>query len=384
MVLSFLFFLSFSVAFYFETGSMAAILPYLITVLGASSLILLTVHYTTSQQDKLMSTVASILYDKAIALDNEREKNKKAQAVGISNTTGKDKGKLIPVDRPDVDFEDVGGLARVKEEIKKAIIYPFDHPDLYSLYGKRVGEGIMLYGPPGCGKTFISRATAGEAKASFINVKLSDVLSKWVGGSEKAISEAFETANKNSPAILFFDEIDALGSKRGDMSQDHTNRLVNALLMEMDGFTGPKEKVLVLAATNEPWNVDTALKRPGRFSKILFIPPPDFKARYQILKILSEKKPVSPMVNLKMMAKKTAGYCCADLEQIVEEAADVPLKEAISGKRSRAIRESDFLEVLKERSSSILPWFKYAREQLIVHRCEREFPELWEFVKKIK
>lgn len=384
MALTFLFFLSFSAAYYFETGSMATILPYLITVLGASSVILMTVHYTTNQQDKLMNTVASILYDKAIALDRERESNKKTLAEGVSDANSSNKNKIIPVDKPDVNFEDVGGLTRVKEEIKKAIIYPFEHPDLYSLYGKRVGEGLLLYGPPGCGKTFISRATAGQANASFINVKLSDVLSKWVGGSEKSISESFEVAHKNNPAILFFDEIDALGSKRGSMSQDHTNRLVNSLLMEMDGFAGPKEKVLVLAATNEPWNVDTALKRPGRFSKLLFIPPPDFRARYQILKILAEKKPVSPMVNLKMIAKKTASYSCADLEQIVEEAADVPLKEAISGKKSRAIGESDFMKVLKTRSSSILPWFKYAREQLIVHRSQNEFPELWEFVKKIE
>ncbi len=372
-------------AYYFQTGSISAILPYLITIMGASFLILLTVHYTTSQQDKLMNTVASILYDKAIALDKEREKNQdeSGDMIAQGDSTAKGKG-IIPIDKPSVDFANVGGLERVKEEIRKAIIYPFDHPELYTLYGKRIGEGILLYGPPGCGKTFISRATAGEAKASFINIKLSDILSKWVGQSERKISEAFETAAKNKPAILFFDEVDALGSKRGDMSQDHTNRLVNSLLMEMDGFAGPKEQVLILAATNEPWNVDSALKRPGRFSKLLFIPPPDFEARYQILKILAENKPVSPLVDLKMIAKKTAGYSSADLEQIVEEAADIPLKEAISGKKSRAINESDFFRVLKKRSSSILPWFKHAKEQLIIRDCRDEFQELWRFVKKIK
>ena len=353
---------------------------FVIIVSAAAFLVLLTIHYTTNQQDKLMNTVASILYDKAIALEEEQ---KQRSAVGGGNSDIKNRS-IIPVDKPDINFSNVGGLRRVKEEIRKAIIYPFEHPRLYSLYGKRIGEGILLYGPPGCGKTFISRATAGEANASFINLRLSDILSKWVGQSEKNITEAFKVASKNKPAILFFDEMDSIGSKRGEMSQDHTNRLVNALLMELDGFEGPKEKVLILAATNEPWNVDTALKRPGRFSKLLFIPPPDHRARLKILKLLSEKKPISPMVDLKMIAKKTAGYSCADLEQVVEEAADIPLKEAIAGNKSRAIRESDFLEVLKGRSSSIQPWYKHAKQQLILRGCQVEFKGLWKLVKDIK
>jgi len=375
-----LFLLGFLILYYYSTGNFEQVALFVIIVSSAAFLVLLTIHYTTNQQDKLMNTVASILYDKAIALEEE-QKQRTAAGGGSSNLKGH---SIIPVDKPEIDFSNVGGLRRVKEEIRKAIIYPFEHPRLYSLYGKRIGEGILLYGPPGCGKTFISRATAGEANASFINLRLSDILSKWVGQSEKNITEAFKVASKNKPAILFFDEMDSIGSKRGEMSQDHTNRLVNALLMELDGFEGPKEKVLILAATNEPWNVDTALKRPGRFSKLLFIPPPDHRARLKILKILSEKKPISPMVNLKLIAKKTAGYSCADLEQVVEEAADIPLKEAIAGKKSRAIRESDFLEVLKGRSSSIQPWFKHAKQQLMLRGCQVEFKELWKLVKNIK
>ena len=375
-----LFLLVFLILYYYSTGNFEQVAMFVIIVSAAAFLVLLTIHYTTNQQDKLMNTVASILYDKAIALEEEQ---KQRSAVGGGNSDIKNRS-IIPVDKPDINFSNVGGLRRVKEEIRKAIIYPFEHPRLYSLYGKRIGEGILLYGPPGCGKTFISRATAGEANASFINLRLSDILSKWVGQSEKNITEAFKVASKNKPAILFFDEMDSIGSKRGEMSQDHTNRLVNALLMELDGFEGPKEKVLILAATNEPWNVDTALKRPGRFSKLLFIPPPDHRARLKILKLLSEKKPISPMVDLKMIAKKTAGYSCADLEQVVEEAADIPLKEAIVGNKSRAIRESDFLEVLKGRSSSIQPWYKHAKQQLILRGCQVEFKGLWKLVKDIK
>ena len=370
----------FLLLYYFETGNFIQVALFIIIVSAAAFLVLLTIHYTTNQQDKLMNTVASILYDKAIALEEEQKK----RAVPAGGGSGGASSSIIPVDKPDIDFSDVGGLKRVKEEIRKAIIYPFEHPKLYSLYGKRIGEGILLYGPPGCGKTYIARATAGEANASFINLKLSDVLSKWVGQSEKNITEAFRVASTNKPAILFFDEADAIGSKRGEMAQDHTNRLVNALLMELDGFEGPKEKVLILAATNEPWHVDSALKRPGRFSKLLFIPPPDHRARLEILRILAEKKPISHLVNLKMIAKKTAGYSCADLEQIVEEAADIPLKEAISGKKSRPIRESDFIRVLKRRSSSIHPWFRHAKQQLVLRGSEGEFPELWKLIKKIK
>jgi len=379
-ILSLLFLLIFLLIYVMMTGDYILISLVVIIVSGAAFLVLLTVHYTTNQQDKLMNTVASILYDKAIALEEEQKRN----VVADGGSVVKAASSIIPVVKPNVDFSSVGGLGRVKEEIRKAIIYPFEHPKLYSLYGKRVGEGILLYGPPGCGKTFISRATAGEANASFINLRLSDILSKWVGQSEKNIAEAFKVATQNKPAILFFDEIDSIGSKRGEMSQDHTNRLVNALLMELDGFEGPKEKVLILAATNEPWNVDSALKRPGRFSKLLFIPPPDFKARLKILKLLSEKKPISPMVNLKIISKKTAGFSCADLEQLVEEAADIPLKEAISGKKSRAIRESDFLRVLKRRPSSIQPWFKHARQQLVLRGCQSEFKALWKIVKNIE
>ena len=379
-ILALLFLLGFLLLYYSQTGDFNRVALFIIIVSAAAFLVLLTIHYSTNQQDKLMNTVASILYDKAIALEEEQKK----RSIPVGGGSGKASSSIIPVDKPDIDFSDVGGLKRVKEEIRKAIIYPFEHPKLYSLYGKRIGEGILLYGPPGCGKTYIARATAGEANASFINLKLSDVLSKWVGQSEKNITEAFRVASTNKPAILFFDEADAIGSKRGEMSQDHTNRLVNALLMELDGFEGPKEKVLILAATNEPWHVDSALKRPGRFSKLLFIPPPDHKARFEILKILAEKKPISHLVNLKMIAKKTAGYSCADLEQIVEEAADIPLKEAISGKKSRPIRESDFLRVLKRRSSSIQPWFRHARQQLVLRGSEGEFPELWKFIKKIK
>jgi len=379
-ILALLFLLGFLLLYYSQTGDFNRVALFIIIVSAAAFLVLLTIHYSTNQQDKLMNTVASILYDKAIALEEEQKK----RSIPVGGGSGKASSSIIPVDKPDIDFSDVGGLKRVKEEIRKAIIYPFEHPKLYSLYGKRIGEGILLYGPPGCGKTYIARATAGEANASFINLKLSDVLSKWVGQSEKNITEAFSVASMNKPAILFFDEADAIGSKRGEMSQDHTNRLVNSLLMELDGFEGPKEKVLILAATNEPWHVDSALKRPGRFSKLLFIPPPDHKARFEILKILAEKKPISHLVDLKMIAKKTAGYSCADLEQIVEEAADIPLKEAISGKKSRPIRESDFIRVLKRRSSSIQPWFRHARQQLVLRGSEGEFPELWKFIKKVK
>lgn len=290
--------------------------------------------------------------------------------------------KFLPIEKPNITFNDVGGLKFVKEEIKKAIIYPFKHPEIYEMYGKKAGEGILLYGPPGCGKTYIAKAAAGESNASFISIKSSDIFSKWLGESEKNIKKVFEIARENAPSIVFIDEIDALGTKRSGTYSIYAKRVVNELLMALDGIDTKKEDVLILAATNEPWAVDPALRRPGRFSKLIFVSPPDHEARIEIFKIYTKNRPVDKIVDFNELAKLTDGYSAADIAQICEEAADIPLEEALEGKRPRKIKMEDFLKVIKNRKSSLIPWFKMAKHQIKKSGEEEVFKELLEWIEK--
>ena len=217
------------------------------------------------------------------------------------------------VERPRLTFAAVGGMETLKDEIRLKIIYPLTHPDLYRAYGKAVGGGILLYGPPGCGKTHLARATAGEIAAGFIAVGLDDVLDMWIGGSEKNLHALFEQARRNAPCVLFFDEVDALGASRTDMRRSGGRHLINQFLAEMDGVEHSNEGVLILAATNAPWHLDPAFRRPGRFDRILFVPPPDAPARAAILRLLCAGKPLGD-VDFEALARKTDGFSGADLK----------------------------------------------------------------------
>src|SRR5436305_62231 len=197
---------------------------------------------------------------------------------------------LGDIERPKVTFADIGGMEHVKEEVRIKIIHPLTHPELYKAYGKKTGGGILMYGPPGCGKTHLARATAGEIKAGFISVGINDVLEMWIGNSERNLHALFEQARRNKPCVLFFDEVDALGARRSDMQHSAGRHLINQFLAEMDGIQASNEGVLILAATNSPWHLDPAFRRPGRFDRVLFVPPPDAAARAAILRIQCREK----------------------------------------------------------------------------------------------
>jgi transitional endoplasmic reticulum ATPase len=324
-------------------------------------------------EKRLRQELAETFYGKAMSIISM-----KAAATGhVSGAQAADEEslKVVPIEKPDINFSYVGGLDDVKNEIRKVIVYPFQHPEIYEHYRKKIGEGILMYGPPGCGKTFIAKAAAGECGASFITLKVGEILSKWLGESEKNVKAAFEAAKKHQPSILFFDEIDAIGGKR-DESSDASKRVVNALLVELDGVTTTKDKRLVLAATNAPWDVDPALRRPGRFSKLLFLPPPDLESRKQIFKLGTKDRPLDTDVDFDVLAAKTDGYSSADIIQICDESADIPLEEALAGKPPRKIGHSDFLAVIKKRKSSITPWFRLANDQIKASGEEEEFAEL--------
>ena len=195
------------------------------------------------------------------------------------------------IERPKMNFEDVGGMEKMKEEIRMKILHPLQHPEIYKAYGKKIGGGILLYGPPGCGKTHLARATAGEVGSNFIPVGISDILDMYIGQSERNLHAIFQKARNLKPCVLFFDEVDALGASRTDMRQSAGRKVINQFLSELDGVEHDNEGVLVLAATNAPWHLDSAFRRPGRFDRIIFVPPPDAEAREAILRIKLKGKP---------------------------------------------------------------------------------------------
>jgi len=264
------------------------------------------------------------------------------------------------IERPNISFEDVGGMEKLKEEIRMKIIHPLQHPDIYQAYGKQVGGGILLYGPPGCGKTYLARATAGEVDANFMSIGIHDVLNMYLGQSEQNLHELFQLARANSPCVLFFDEVDALGASRSDMRQNGGRHLINQFLSEMDGVESSNDGVLILAATNAPWHLDSAFRRPGRFDRILFVPPPDQAARASVLKIMLHKKP-QEKVDLEKVARKTEGFSGADLKAVVDMAIEAVLHEAMKSGTPKPLSTKDLLNACKQLKPTTKEWFSTAK-----------------------
>jgi len=234
----------------------------------------------------------------------------------------------IHVEVPDVRWSDIGGLEEVKRALRESVEIPLRHPEIYEKYGIKPPKGILLYGPPGCGKTLLAKAVATESGANFIAVKGPEIMSKWVGESEKAIREIFRKARLYAPTVVFFDEIDAVAPLRGlDLDTGVSERVVTQLITEMDGIE-KLENVVVLAATNRPDLIDPALLRPGRFDKLIYVPPPDYAARLEILRIHTRSIPLGRDVDLAELAKATEGYSGADLEALVREAVMLALRES--------------------------------------------------------
>jgi transitional endoplasmic reticulum ATPase len=233
----------------------------------------------------------------------------------------------VYVEVPRVRWSEIGGLDNVKQQLREAVEWPMRFPELFAKSGIRPPKGVLLFGPPGTGKTMLAKAVATESGANFIAVRGPEVLSKWVGESEKAIREIFKRARQTAPTVIFFDEIDSIAPMRG-MAHDSgvTERMVNQLLSEMDGIV-PLSKVVVIAATNRPDILDPALLRPGRFDRLIYVPPPDKKARLEILKVHTASVPLSSDVNLEVLAEKTEGYTGADLEALVREATMIALRD---------------------------------------------------------
>jgi len=276
--------------------------------------------------------------------------------------------KFKVMEKPKMNFKDVAGLEKIKEKIFENIVYPLKDPVLAKKYGKAAGGGIIFYGPPGTGKTYIAKAAAGECQSSFISVKMSDIVDMYAGNTEKNLHNAFETARQNKPCILFFDELDGIAGKREGMDQSFEKRSINQFLTELDGVDYSNEGILIVGATNAPWDVDAALRRSGRFSKTIYFPEPDKKTRETLLKLNLKNRPVDPKLRIGRIARMTDAYSSADVKALVDAAATIPWKEALKTGKERYIVFKDFIKATSgdEGVSSSLPaWYGSVKKKLI-------------------
>jgi SpoVK/Ycf46/Vps4 family AAA+-type ATPase len=288
------------------------------------------------------------------------------------------------IEQPSVRLADVGGMQQVKERLELAFLGPMRNPQLAKAFGKNLSGGLLLYGPPGCGKTFIARAVAGELGASFFSVGISDVLDMYTGQSERNLARIFAEARRRAPCVLFFDEMDALGQKRSHLSHSSSMRnTVNQMLAEMDSVAADNEGVFVLGATNHPWDIDSALRRPGRFDRMVLVLPPDAPARAAILRYHLRERPVSD-VNLDRIVRLTEHFSGADLAHVCTTAAERALALSMRHGRLHALTTKDLEAAVKEIRPSTGPWFATARNVVAFANTDGEYDDLSAYLRKNK
>jgi len=287
------------------------------------------------------------------------------------------------VESSDTTLADVAGLEDVKRRLNLAFLAPMKNPEMMKLYGRSLRGGLLLYGPPGCGKTFLARAVAGEMGAAFISLSITDVLNMWVGSSERNLHDLFQAARGHAPCVLFLDEIDALGHKRSQLNSSSMRTVVNQLLTELDGVDGNNDGVFVLAATNAPWDIDSALRRPGRLDRTLLVLPPDRAARAAILEYHLRDRPVAG-IDLGKVADATEHYSGADLAHVCETAAEFAMRDSIATGEIRMISQADMLGAAREVRPSTDAWFGTARNVAMFANESGEYDELAAYLKKRK
>ncbi len=302
-----------------------------------------------------------------------------APPVYVDGPSEPDSG-LQPVERPDVRLDDVGGMQHVKDRLEAAFLAPMRNPELRRLYGKSLRGGLLLYGPPGCGKTFLARAVAGELGAGFYAVSLADVLDIYIGASERNLAEVFRTVRRHAPCVLFLDEIDALAQKRSQVRGSAMRGTVNQLLTELDDVLGSNEGVFVLAATNAPWDVDPALRRPGRLDRMLLVLPPDRAAREAILRYHLQQRPLGG-IDLDKLVKRTADFSGADLAHLCESAAELALLDSARSGQARLMEQRDFDVALKTVRPSTGAWLQDARSVAQFGNASGDYDDLLEYLR---
>lgn len=285
------------------------------------------------------------------------------------------------VERPTITLADVGGLDHVKERLNAAFLAPLRNPALQRLYGKSLRGGLLLYGPPGCGKTYLARAVAGELAAKFIPVGIADILDMYIGNSEGNLHEVFQLARRSAPCVLFLDELDALGQKRSLTRNSALRTTVNQLLAELDGVADVNDGVFVLGATNQPWDIDPALRRPGRLDRTLLVLPPDEPARRAIFAHHLSGRPIAS-IDLARCAAATEGFSGADIAHACESAAELALLDSVRKGQARLIDQDDLTVVLQQITPSITPWLQSARTVVQYGTDDGTFKDLRTYLKK--
>ena len=276
-------------------------------------------------------------------------------------------------------FSDVGGLDELKKQANIKIIQPFKNPELFKRFKKSAGGGILLYGAPGCGKSYFARAIAGECNAKFYNVGIEDILDMYVGESEKNIKVLFDTVRANRPCVVFIDEIDALGRKRELLKNSSLTTTINAFLAQMDGVESDNENILIIGATNAPWDVDSAFKRTGRFDRTFFIPPPDKEARGKIFELYLKDLPIEEL-NYSVLSELTYGFSGADIKGIVDRVAENIIEQILQSEEDIKITQEDLLDVIEDTKPSISEWFSMAKNVVEYANMSGIYDELEEYM----
>jgi len=287
----------------------------------------------------------------------------------------------VEVQSPAITLRDVAGMEAVKQRLNRAFLAPLRHPELRRTFGKSLRGGLLLYGPPGCGKTFIGRAAAGELGAKFMVVGISDVLDMWLGQSEQNLKGHFEAARRQAPCVLFFDEVDALGRKRSLMRHSAGSGVISQFLAELDGMQADNRGVFVLAATNHPWDVDTALRRPGRLDRMLLVLPPDAAAREAILRAHCRERPLAPDVDPASIASRLEDYSGADVAHLCEAAAELALEESLSAPTVCPITLAHFKRAMKEVRPSTRAWLETAKNHALFANDGGVYDDLLEYLR---